>query len=112
MRAAERRHGDHDAEADEDDDRHLRVTPGPRPTPSMTLARPTIVTVKVTARPRAMPTGRRRPPVAPALSSAGSTGSTHGLSAVPARRRRSAKRMSSAIGSGVSSSPRNVASLG
>src|SRR3954453_5884529 len=31
-----------------------------------------------------MPSGRRRPPVAPALSSAGSTGSTQGLSAVPA----------------------------
>jgi hypothetical protein len=58
--------------------------PGPSPTPSITLASPTIVTVKVSARPRAMPTGRRRPPVAPALSSAGSTGSTHGLSAVPA----------------------------
>ena len=62
----------------------VRVRPGPSPTPSMTLASPTIVTVKVAARPSAMPTGRRRPPVAPALSSAGRTGSTHGLSAVPA----------------------------
>jgi hypothetical protein len=62
----------------------------------MTLARPTIVTVKVSARPRTIPTGRRRPPVAPALSSAGRTGSTQGLSAVPAPAT-NAKTTSSAI---------------
>ena len=60
----------------------------PRPTPSTTVASPTIVTVKVTASPSTIPSGRRRPPVAPALSSAGSTGSTHGLSAVPAPARK------------------------
>ena len=60
----------------------------PRPTPSTTVASPTIVTVNVTASPSTIPSGRRRPPVAPALSSAGSTGSTHGLSAVPAPARK------------------------
>jgi hypothetical protein len=40
--------------------------------------------VNVAARPSTTPSGRRRPPVAPAESTAGSTGSTHGLSAVPA----------------------------
>ena len=45
------------------------------------------------------------------VAGAGSTGSTHGLSAVPAPAT-SAKSMSSAIGSGVSSPPRNVASVG
>src|SRR4051812_30843092 len=60
------------------------VAESPSPTPSTTVARPTIVTVNVTASPSTMPSGRRRPPVAPALSSAGSTGSTQGLSAVPA----------------------------
>jgi hypothetical protein len=89
----------------------VRVAPAPSPTPSTTLARPTMVTVKVAARPRAMPTGRRRPPVSPALSSAGSTGSTHGLSAVPAPAT-SAKSMRRTIAAGVSSSRRNVASPG
>ena len=57
-----------------------RVTESPSPTPSTTLASPTIVTVKVIASPSTIPSGRRRPPVAPANSSAGRTGSTHGLS--------------------------------
>src|SRR4051794_37872313 len=74
----------------------VRVNPGPSPTPSMTLARPTIVTVKVAAKPRTMPTGRRRPPVSPALSRAGRTGRTQGLRAVPAPAT-SAKSMRSAI---------------
>src|SRR5438093_3683890 len=43
-----------------------------------------------------MPTGRRRPPTAPADSSAGRTGSTHGLTAVPAPAT-NAKRTSRAI---------------
>ncbi len=43
-----------------------------------------IVIVKVVASPITIPTGRRRPPVALADSRAGRTGSTHGLSAVPA----------------------------
>jgi hypothetical protein len=42
------------------------------------------VTVNVTARPMTIPSGRRRPPVAPADSSAGRIGSTHGETAVPA----------------------------
>src|SRR6202050_5035919 len=56
----------------------------PSPTPSTTLARPTIVTVNVIDNPITMPSGRRRPPTPPADSNAGSTGSTHGDSAVPA----------------------------
>ena len=64
------------------------MTESPSPTPSTTFASPTIVTVNVTASPSTIPSGRRRPPVAPALSSAGSTGSTHGLSAVPAPARK------------------------
>src|SRR3954471_21953166 len=70
-----------------------RVADAPSPTPSTTVASPTIVTVNVAASPSTMPSGRRRPPVAPALSSAGSTGSTQGLSAVPAPAR-NAKRTS------------------
>ena len=60
------------------------MTESPSPTPSTTFASPTIVTVNVIASPSTIPSGRRRPPVAPALSSAGSTGSTQGLTAVPA----------------------------
>ncbi len=56
----------------------------PSPTPSTTLATPTIAIVKVIERPSTMPSGLRRPPTPPAESSAGSTGSTHGESAVPA----------------------------
>ena len=40
--------------------------------------------VKEIARPTTIPSGRRRPPVAPAESAIGNTGSTHGESAVPA----------------------------
>ncbi len=40
--------------------------------------------VNETASPTTIPSGRRRPPVAPAESAIGSTGSTHGESAVPA----------------------------
>src|SRR4051794_30910291 len=65
-----------------------RVAEDPSPTPSTTVASPTIVTVNVIASPSTMPSGRRRPPVAPALSSAGSTGRTQGLSAVPAPARK------------------------
>ena len=56
----------------------------PSPTPPTTLAMPTIVIVNVTISPTTTPSGRRRPPTAVADSSAGSTGSTHGDSAVPA----------------------------
>ena len=42
------------------------------------------MTANVSASPITTPSGRRRPPVAPADSSAGSTGSTHGVIAVPA----------------------------
>src|SRR4051812_32174222 len=66
----------------------VRTAESPSPTPSTTVARPTIVTVNVMARPVTIPSGRRRPPVAPALSSAGSTGNTQGLSAVPAPARK------------------------
>ncbi len=43
-----------------------------------------IVTVNVVTSPRITPSGRRRPPLPVAASSAGNTGSTHGVSAVPA----------------------------
>ena len=56
----------------------------PSPTPSTTFATPTIVTVNVIESPSTIPSGRRRPPTPPAERSAGSTGSTHGDSAVPA----------------------------
>src|SRR6202043_1394908 len=56
----------------------------PSPTPPTTSATPTIVIVNVTISPITTPSGRRCPPTPPADSSAGSTGSTHGDSAVPA----------------------------
>src|SRR3954453_850842 len=56
----------------------------PRPTPPTTSATPTIVIVNVAESRRTTPSGRRRPPAPPADSTAGRTGSTHGLSAVPA----------------------------
>ena len=63
----------------------VRVIPSASPTPSMTVASATIAIVKVTASPSTIPTGRRRrPPTALADSSAGRTGSTHGVIAVPA----------------------------
>ena len=45
---------------------------------------PTIVIVCVSVSPATMPSGRRRPPVPLADSSAGRTGSTHGVIAVAA----------------------------
>src|SRR6185503_3603753 len=54
------------------------------PTPSITLAKPATVIANVVASPMTIASGRRRPPVAPADSSAGSTGSTHGEIEVPA----------------------------
>ena len=57
-----------------------------------------MVMVNVTVSPSTIPSGRLRPPVAPALSSAGSTGSTQGLRAVPAPARK-AKRTSRAMAS-------------
>ena len=63
---------------------NVRVAPEASPTPSITVAMPTIATTNVTVSPRITPSGRRRPPVALAESRAGSTGSTQGVSAVPA----------------------------
>src|SRR3954453_2485801 len=54
------------------------------PTPFTSEASATTAIVNVRARPSTIPTGRRRPPTAPADSSAGSTGSTHGDTAVAA----------------------------
>ena len=62
----------------------VRVNPFARPTPSITEAMPTIAITNVTVSPLITPSGRRRPPVALAESSAGRTGSTQGVSAVPA----------------------------
>ena len=71
----------------------------PSPTPPTTFAIPTIVTVNVTISPSTIPSGRRRPPTPPEASSAGSTGSTHGDSAVPAPARM-AKRIRINMGEG------------
>ena len=57
---------------------------GASPTPLTSCASATIAIVKVTASPSTIPSGRRRPPTALAASSAGSTGSTQGVIAVPA----------------------------
>jgi len=62
----------------------VRAAPLARPTPLTSCARATMAIVNVTASPSTMPSGRRRPPRALAESSAGSTGSTHGVMAVPA----------------------------
>ena len=62
----------------------VRVAPSPSPTPSTTSASTAIVTTNVIVSPVTIPSGRRRPPVALADSRAGSTGSTHGVIAVPA----------------------------
>ena len=62
----------------------MRSAPLPSPTPSTTLAKPDDVIANVVASPITIASGRRRPPVALADSSAGSTGSTHGEIAVPA----------------------------
>src|SRR4051812_13068781 len=81
-----------------------RVASLPRPTRWTTSARPTIVTVNVVASPMTMPTGRRRPPVAPAASRAGRTGTTQGLTAVAAPATK-AKRASSSIPLGFRPAP-------
>ena len=62
----------------------VRTVPSGSPTPSITEASATIATVNVATRPQITPSGRRRPPVPAEASSAGSTGRTHGVSAVPA----------------------------
>ena len=62
----------------------VRAAPLARPTPLTSWASATIAIVNVAARPSTIPTGRRRPPSALADSSAGTTGSTHGVIAVPA----------------------------
>ncbi len=71
----------------------------PSPTPPTTFAIPTIVTVNVIISPSTTPSGRRRPPTPPEASSAGSTGSTQGESAVPAPARM-AKRIRISMGGG------------
>ena len=53
-----------------------RTVPEARPTPSITVASATTASVWHATSPSAIPAGRRRPPVALADSSAGSTGST------------------------------------
>src|SRR5918994_3755225 len=75
----------------------VRAKPSARPTPSITEASATIVIVWVSTRPAITPSGRRRPPVALADRSAGSTGKTHGVRAVPAPAM-TAKIVRSAIG--------------
>ncbi len=62
----------------------VRAAPLARPTPLTSWASATIAIVNVVARPSTIPSGRRRPPTALADSSAGRTGSTHGVIAVPA----------------------------
>ena len=62
----------------------VRAAPLARPTPLTSCASATIEIVKVSARPATIPSGRRRPPTALADNSAGTTGSTHGVIAVPA----------------------------
>jgi hypothetical protein len=62
----------------------VRTVPFGRPTPSITDASATIASVNVETRPRITPSGRRRPPLPADASSAGRTGRTHGVSAVPA----------------------------
>ena len=61
-----------------------RTVPSATPTPSTTDARPAITIVNVSASPRTMPTGLRRPPTALAESRAGRTGRTQGVIAVAA----------------------------
>ena len=73
----------------------VRSVPSPTPTPSTTEATPTIVTTCVSVIPVTIPAGRRRPPVPLADSSAGRTGSTHGVIAVaaPARKAKVSRRI-------------------
>ena len=76
----------------------VRSVPSANPTPSTTEAIPTIAIVCVSAIPVTTPSGRRRPPLPLADSSAGSTGSTHGVIAVAAPAR-TAKASRTTIGS-------------
>ena len=62
----------------------VRAAPLARPTPLTSWASATIAIVNVVPSPSTIPSGRRRPPTALADSSAGRTGSTHGVIAVPA----------------------------
>ena len=62
----------------------VRAAPEASPTPLAIWASATIAIVNVTASPSTIPSGRRRPPTALADRSAGRTGSTHGVIAVPA----------------------------
>ncbi len=62
----------------------VRVAPLARPTPLAIWARATMAMVKVSARPTMIPNGRRLPPSALAEKSAGRTGRTQGVIAVPA----------------------------
>ena len=62
----------------------VRAAPLARPTPLTSWASSTIAIVNVTPSPITIPIGRRRPPVALEASSAGTTGRTHGVIAVPA----------------------------
>ena len=78
--------GDQQHEAEHDQHDH-RQRPGgaAREADALTsCASATIAIVNVSARPSTIPSGRRRPPTALADSSAGTTGSTHGVIAVPA----------------------------
>ena len=84
-RSPTRRHEQREPEREQHDDRQrARGAVGDARRRRPPRRAPTIVIVKVIASPSTIPSGRRRPPVAPAESSAGSTGSTHGLIAVPA----------------------------
>ena len=62
----------------------VRAAPAASPTPLTSWASATMAIVNVIASPSTMPSGRRRPPAALAESSAGRTGSTQGVIAVPA----------------------------
>ena len=62
----------------------VRAAPLASPMPFTSCASATIAIVNVVVRPITIPSGRRRPPAALAESSAGSTGRTHGVIAVPA----------------------------
>ena len=58
-------------------------SPG-RPSASITYTSATVAKANDRARPQTTPSGRRGPPVRPADSATGSTGSTHGDNAVAA----------------------------
>ena len=62
----------------------VRTNPFGSPSAEMTYTSATDANVKLSARPVTTPSGRRRPPVAPAESATGRTGSTQGDTAVAA----------------------------